>query len=116
MRKLVLAVCIFQLVALPLLAQEQYGPERKLGRGLSNFLFSITEIPRQVSMVRQDNGTFAGVTWGLVKGMSCFAGRTILGAYETVTFLAPTYKPLVKPEFILNADEEESLERTQAED
>jgi putative exosortase-associated protein (TIGR04073 family) len=108
MKKVVLVVFILQFVALALYADD-YTPMRKLGRGVANFSLAIAEVPRQVDLVRDESGTLAGLTYGTVKGLTFFLGRTVLGVYEAATFLLPTYKPLVEPEFILTDEDEQVI-------
>ena len=61
----------------------------KLGRGVSNTLFGWLEIPLNIDRRYAANDTVgSGVTGaavGVVKGLV----RTVVGAYETVTFLLP---------------------------
>ena len=97
-------------MAFPLYAQD-YNPLSKLSRGASNFVLGWVEIPRQIILVKQERGDgagdIAGLFWGPVKGVACFFGRTVVGAYEVATFLIPTYKPLVEQEYIFTEEEEE---------
>ncbi len=75
---------------------------RKLGRGFSNLLFGIVEIPNQFTKVRSEQGGAAGVTYGVGKGIVRFVARELVGVYEIVTFPAPLpkgYKPVMKPEW-----------------
>ena len=109
-KKIFLLILAVQMIALPLYAQD-YNPLSKLSRGASNFALGWVEIPRQVIKVKQERGDgagdIAGLFWGPVKGVAFFLGRTVVGVYEVVTFLIPTYKPLVEPEYIFSEEEEE---------
>jgi putative exosortase-associated protein (TIGR04073 family) len=90
-------------------AKGQYQPAapnqnalRKLGRGLSNVLFGIVEVPNQYTRAVNDNGGGAGLTYGLPRGILCWLGREVVGVYEVVTFPLPLpkgYKPIIKPEW-----------------
>ncbi|MGA2220844.1 MAG: exosortase system-associated protein, TIGR04073 family [Verrucomicrobiia bacterium] len=75
---------------------------RKLGRGCSNLLFGVVEMPNQVTKVTSDKGGAAGVTYGIGKGLVRWFGREVVGVYEIVTFPVPFphgYKPVMTPEF-----------------
>jgi len=74
---------------------------RKLGRGFSNVLFGIVEVPNQVTKATSENGGAAGVAYGIPKGFVRWIGRELVGVYEIVTFPLPLggYRPIMKPEF-----------------
>jgi len=91
------------------------GPIRKLGRGLSNLIFGVIEIPLQSYQTNEIEGGIAAVTFGLVKGISFFIAREVVGVVEIVTFPIPLpgasvkkyddgwgYGPLMQPEWILD--------------
>src|SRR6058998_3653918 len=75
-----------------------YGPTRKLGRGLSNVVFGIAELPAQIARVNEREGNSAALTYGVVRGI----GRTYLrfhaGLWEMFSFPFPvnqgTYRPI----------------------
>ena len=67
-----------------------YTSSRKLGRGISNILFGITEIPEQVVRKNESYGRKAGYTYGLVDGTSRAFRRIGYGFYEVFTFNCPT--------------------------
>ena len=78
------------------------NPLRKLGRGLSNLIFGIVEVPNQISGTTADKGGAAGVTYGAGKGLLRWVCREIVGVYEVVTFPLPMgtgYKGVMEPEF-----------------
>jgi putative exosortase-associated protein (TIGR04073 family) len=67
------------------------GPERKLGRGLSN----LTEFAKGGEMARavEQTSLWEGpekATTGVVRGFNRSVARTLLGAFEVVTFPIPT--------------------------
>lgn len=75
---------------------------RKLGRGCSNLLFGVVEVPNQITKVTSDQGGGAGCTYGVGKGLSRWVAREFVGVYEIVTFPVPMphgYKPVMQPEF-----------------
>jgi putative exosortase-associated protein (TIGR04073 family) len=76
-----------------------YGPTRKLGRGLSNLVFGIAELPTTIAKVNNREGNSAAAGYGVVRG----AGRSFMrfqaGLCEIFTFPFPvnrgTYYPLL---------------------
>jgi putative exosortase-associated protein (TIGR04073 family) len=69
------------------------GPEKKLGRGVSN----IFEIVRMGEMRRSmEQSTLFGPSnaSGMVTGFTRSMARVGLGVYETVTFPIPSYDPI----------------------
>ena len=103
MKKIVLLIVISQLFLLPLYAQD-YNALRKFGRGASNILLGLTEIPRQMGITREESGNVAGIFYGTLKGLLYTAGRMGVGIYEVVTFFIPPYKPVIKPEFVFTEE------------
>jgi putative exosortase-associated protein (TIGR04073 family) len=74
---------------------------RKLGRGISNLLLGIVEVPNQVTKADSEHGG-GGLSYGFGKGVLRWFGRELTGVYEIVTFPVPLpkgYKPIMKPEF-----------------
>ena len=106
MRKKILISIIF-LVFLassvpPIHAEDNFA--RKLGRGCANLFLGWLEIPKEVGDTLEDEGEvaacFAAPFTGLVKGLI----RTVVGAYEIITFPIPIpggYRPVLEPEFVL---------------
>jgi putative exosortase-associated protein (TIGR04073 family) len=80
---------------------EKYGAGRKLGRGFSNLLFGIVEVPNQISKVGAEHGGGAASTYGVGKGIWNWFGREGVGLYEIITFPLPIrrYRPIILPEF-----------------
>lgn len=98
MRILNIAVCV---ATATFLSTGCAGPERKLGRGLTN----LTEVSRlgelRYSMEQSAiwDSPEEGLSTGLVRGIRRTATRTLLGAYEVATFPIPKYDPILKPEY-----------------
>jgi len=110
-KKICFLLIICQLCFLPLYARD-YNPLSKFARGMVNVGFGWLEIPRQMVKVKaaegdEISGEFAGIFWGPLKGLCYFIGRSAIGAYELATFPIPTYKPLVRPEYIFDDEYEE---------
>ena len=79
-----------------------YGPTRKLGRGLSNFFLAPAEIPVTIAKINKDEGNSAAAGYGVVRGLGRSAARHIAGFIEIVTWPFPiahgTYYPLLPSE------------------
>jgi len=74
-----------------------YGPTRKLGRGISNFLFASTELPDTVCKVSKTEGNVAAAGYGVVRGLGRSTARHFTGLYEIFTFAAPTHNASYRP-------------------
>ena len=77
------------------------SPVRKLGRGLANILTGFLELPLNIVTAAEEEGYIAAVTYGVVKGLAMSVLRTGVGIYEVTSFLIPSYKPLIEPEFLM---------------
>lgn len=75
------------------------GPEKKLGRGISNVteFARLGEMSRSVEQTALWDGPNTAYTYGVVKGFSRSMVRTMVGAYEIVTFPIPSYDPVLRP-------------------
>lgn len=75
------------------------GPEKKLGRGLTN----VTEFTRMGELRRTvEQSSLWGTpetaySSGFIHGINRSVLRTLVGAYEIVTFPIPSYEPWLKP-------------------
>ena len=74
-----------------------YGPTRKLGRGLSNFFLGVAEIPDTYARVNDFEGNSAAAGFGAVKGLGRALARIGVGAWEVLTFPFPTNKDSYRP-------------------
>lgn len=79
-----------------------YGPTRKLGRGISNFLFASTELPDSVCKVSKVEGNNAAGGYGIVRGLGRSTERHFTGLYEIFTFASPTHRDSFRP--VLRSD------------
>ena len=79
-----------------------YGPTRKLGRGLSNFVFAPTDFFVTVNQVNQTEGNSAGAGYGVVRGLGRAGARHVAGLIEVLTFPFPiwrqSYYPILPPD------------------
>jgi putative exosortase-associated protein (TIGR04073 family) len=77
-----------------------YGPTRKLGRGVSNLLYGWAELPTTVAKINQDEGNSAAGGYGVVRGVGRSVMRTASGLFEIFTFPFPivrgTYYPVLE--------------------
>ena len=76
-----------------------YGPTRKLGRAISNILFSSTEIMYTMEDVNEEQGNAAAWGYGAVKGFWRSNYRFCQGWAELLTFPYPTYKGSYRPPY-----------------
>ncbi len=105
MKKLLVnAVCISGVATLALAdiqdpPANDYGPTRKLGRGLSNLAFGVTEIPDTIAKINDREGNNAAASYGVVRGLGRSWMRFHTGILELFTFPVPnghrTYYPLL---------------------
>ena len=76
-----------------------YGPTRKLGRGLSNLFLAPTEIPTTIAKINKDEGNAAAAGYGVIKGFGRSAARHGAGLLELLTWPFPvwhdSYYPLL---------------------
>ena len=74
-----------------------YGPTRKLGRGLSNLLLAHSEIFVTVTTVNTNEGNSAAAGYGVVRGVGRSAVRRVAGLLEILTFPAPDWRQSYYP-------------------
>src|SRR5206468_11277308 len=78
-----------------------YGPTRKLGRGISNFVIAPTEFFVTVNQVNQTEGNSAGAGYGVWRGLGRAGARHVAGLIEILTFPFPiwreSYYPILPP-------------------
>jgi putative exosortase-associated protein (TIGR04073 family) len=76
-----------------------FGPTRKLGRGISNLVWAPTDFFVTVNQVNQTEGNSAGASYGVVRGLGRVGARHIAGLIEILTFPFPiwhnSYQPLL---------------------
>jgi len=74
-----------------------YGPTRKLGRGLSNFFLAPAEIPVTIRKINQDEGNAAAFGYGMVRGIGRSAARRGAGLLEILTWPFPAWRQSYYP-------------------
>jgi len=94
------------LVAVPAMASaadqdQSYGKQAadKFTRGFANTVTGWVEIPKNMVNVSKQQNVAVGLTWGLVKGCLETVGRTVVGAFDLVTFFVPTDE-FVHPRYV----------------
>jgi len=68
-----------------------YGPTRKLGRGLSNFFHAPAEIYTTIAKVNDEEGNSAAYGYGVVRGLGRSAVRHYVGLLEILTWPFPVW-------------------------
>lgn len=79
-----------------------FGPTRKLGRGLGNICFGITELPESMVSVNYFDGNSAAFSYGVVRGLGRFFARMGYGLYDTFLFPFPTVRGTYAPPYRSN--------------
>lgn len=73
-------------------SMNDYGPTRKLGRGLSNIAFAGTELIYQPTLINEREGNSTAWFYGSSRGFGRFMYRMGIGLYEVATHPFATYK------------------------
>ncbi len=77
-----------------------FGPTRKLGRGVSNLLYGVAELPTTVAKINEDEGNSAAGGYGVVRGVGRSVLRIQAGIFEILTFPFPivrgSYYPVLE--------------------
>ncbi len=79
-----------------------YGPTRKLGRGVSNIFFGLTEIPVTIGKINSEEGNSAAASYGVIRGTGRAFARFGVGFYEALLWPIPVYKGSYNP--VLRSD------------
>ena len=74
-----------------------YGPTRKLGRGLSNFFLAPAEVFVTVTTVNTDDGNAAAAGYGVVRGVGRSATRHVAGLLEILLWPFPAWRQSYYP-------------------
>jgi putative exosortase-associated protein (TIGR04073 family) len=104
MKKLLIAAFLLASVTIGLAdiqdpPSNDYGSTRKLGRGLSNMVFGIAELPVTIAKINDREGTSAAAGYGVVRGLGRSYMRFHAGLFEIFSFPFPvnkgTYYPIL---------------------
>ena len=79
-----------------------YGPTRKLSRGLANMAFGLSEIPVTIGRINTEEGNSAAASYGVVRGTGRAFARFGVGFYEALLWPFPVYKGTYYP--VLRSD------------
>ena len=74
-----------------------YGPTRKLGRGMGNFLFASSELPITVCKINKEEGNSAAASYGIVRGLGRSTTRHAVGLLEILSFPLPIWRDSYRP-------------------
>jgi putative exosortase-associated protein (TIGR04073 family) len=74
-----------------------YGPTRKLGRGIANLLFASAELPVTVGRINKEEGNSAAASYGIVRGLGRSTERHFTGLFEILTFPFPVWHDSYQP-------------------
>jgi putative exosortase-associated protein (TIGR04073 family) len=74
-----------------------YGPTRKLGRGLANLFLAPAEISVTIATVNTHEGNAAAAGYGVVRGLGRSATRHIAGLLEVVLWPIPAWRDSYYP-------------------
>ena len=69
-----------------------YGPTRKLGRGLSNMVWGWSESSVTIATINTNEGNSAAAGYGVVRGVGRGFARFGVGLYEALLWPIPVYK------------------------
>lgn len=85
----------------------QSGLTNKLSQGLANIAFGFIEIPKNVINISSHQNIFAGMTWGIVRGVTHGVSRTLVGGVELLTSPIPT-NDFASPAYVWDRFSEDS--------
>jgi putative exosortase-associated protein (TIGR04073 family) len=74
-----------------------YGPTRKLGRGLANLFLGGSELPVTVCKINKEEGNAAAASYGVVRGLGRGAARHVAGFLEIVLWPVPAWQQSYYP-------------------
>jgi putative exosortase-associated protein (TIGR04073 family) len=74
-----------------------YGPTRKLGRGLANLVFAPAEIPVTIATINTNEGNSAAAGYGVVRGLGRSGARHIAGLLEILLWPVPAWRQSYYP-------------------
>jgi len=75
----------------------------KFARGVANLTTGWVEFPKQIYLVGHKEGWVSGAIRGPIEGLGMFIARTVVGAYDILTFplpIPPQYRPMLTPEYV----------------
>ena len=106
--KVLLSLAIVSFLSATALADIQdppgndYGPTRKLSRGVANLGLAGTELVFNLTEINEREGNAAAVSYGAIKGFGRFFFRMGAGVWEIASFPFATNKGTYKPPYKSN--------------
>jgi len=103
--KRLLSLAFLSMLAVPAFADIQdppandQGPTRKLGRGLANIAFGVTELSVQPNLINEREGNAAAWTYGVARGFGRFFARVGFGVYDVATFPFASTRSSYRPPY-----------------
>jgi len=103
--KTLVSFCSISLLAASAFADIQdppandFGPTRKLGRGLANVTFCPNELIHTLCQINDREGNEAAAGYGMVRGLGRVFARAGFGVYEVATFPFPTFWSSYRPPY-----------------
>jgi putative exosortase-associated protein (TIGR04073 family) len=94
---LVLGTARFALADIQDPPSNDYGPTRKLGRGISNLLFAPAEITTTIATINTEEGNSTAAGYGVVRAVGRTAMRHGAGLIEILTFPFPIHRASYYP-------------------
>ncbi len=74
-----------------------YGPTRKLGRGISNFFLAPAEITVTIATINKQEGNSSAAGYGIVRALGRTAMRHGAGLFEILTWPFPVWRASYYP-------------------
>ena len=75
----------------------------KLGRGMTNIVTGVLELPFAIDTEIDETGFYRGIPFGILKGLVRSIVRMSAGVYEVISFpieIPEDYVPVLDPEFV----------------
>ena len=76
-----------------------FGPTRKLSRGLANMFFGVAEVFQTPCEIQAREGNSAAWSYGPIRGFGRFFFRFGAGIWEVASFPVPTNKGSYRPPY-----------------
>jgi putative exosortase-associated protein (TIGR04073 family) len=99
----VLCVLIVSVVPRVYAADRFESMLNKLGRGMTNIVTGLLELPFAIDTEIDETGVYKGIPFGILKGLVRSIVRMSAGVYEVISFpieVPEDYVPVFDPEFV----------------
>ncbi|MDP1557998.1 MAG: exosortase system-associated protein, TIGR04073 family [Nitrosomonas sp.] len=99
-KSLIIVSILFFLSTQTALAQSyQNTAGEKVATGIANMVTGFIELPKNIILDSEKEGIPYGLTVGVISGVMHTVGRTVVGAFDVITFMIPT-GPSVYPHYV----------------